>query len=161
MELLGSTDIKIWELAIQNVYIKGSSGYKRLLSRFKRPFQQGSQESKITAVIVLDKRLEDEPDLTALKVLVSAKLFKLNSFNSSKNTGKSTLKIKSNEVETARIDLADELYGTLGALMKYFRKNPKFIKTFFMSRQSENLSKLSGAGSSRRLFLNIFLRVRY
>lgn len=69
--------------------------------------------------------------MAPLKVMVDNKLIQLNSLKSGKNTGKSTANVLGDAVETARVELAQELYGVLGNLMFHFRVKPSLIIPFF------------------------------
>ncbi len=131
LETLRSTDIKKWDIIIQGVFMRGTVGYKALLPKGRKPFQSGSQEDKVASVSALSLALTGISPLVGLKTLVDAKLLILNNSKTLKNTGKSTTGTDSDAVETAKKDLGNELYGTLGNLMFHFRTNPTAITPFF------------------------------
>jgi hypothetical protein len=128
---LGETDIKIWDNAIQAIFMRGTTGYKALLAHGRKDFQSGSAEDKVTATEALSIALTGIVGLNAVKVLVDAKIILLNNTKTGKDSGISNTKINSDDVETKRITLAQELYGVLGNLMFHFRANPSLIIPFF------------------------------
>jgi len=141
LETLRSTDSKLWDRMIQMVYAKGTVGYKKLMPNGKGDLQSGTQLEKVDAVAALSLALVGEVALAAVKVLVDAKLAILNAAKSGKNTGKSTTNVFSNAVENARVALAQEIYGTLGNLMFYFRVTPSDIAAFFDLQAIRNLEQ--------------------
>jgi hypothetical protein len=138
---LGNSDIKDWDIAIQGVYKKGTVGYKALLAHGRKPFQTGSQEDKVAACEALAIALFGIVSLAAVLALVNAKIILLNNAKNTKDTGKSNSNFDSGTVETARVTLAGELYGTLGMLMFHFRMNPSLISSFFNVMIIRNLGQ--------------------
>ena len=128
---LGESDIKIWDIMIQQVCMKGTTAYKALLAHGRKPFQSGGAEDKVSVCEALSLALVGIVGLNPVKLLVDAKILALNNAKSIKDTGISNTKINSNDVESCRVTLAQELYGVLGNLMYHFRANPSLILPFF------------------------------
>jgi hypothetical protein len=138
---LGSSDIKDWDILIQGVYKKGTVGYKALLPHGRKPFQTGSQEDKVSACEALAIALFGIVALGAVLTLVNAKIVLLNNAKNAKDTGKSNTGFDSGTVESTRVTLAGELYGTLNMLMYHFRMNPSLIIPFFNVMAIRNLGQ--------------------
>jgi hypothetical protein len=124
---LRSRKIEDWDLAIQNVYRQKTPQYIALLPRHRAPFQNGSQQQRITAVATLSLAIGSDAALQTLKTEVDAFYDELTAANSTQKGSKSTKSGTSTVVETDRIALGTGLYGVLGRLMDFFKDTPEAI----------------------------------
>ena len=124
---LSSEKIEDWDLAIQNVYRQKTPQYIALLPRHRRPFQNGSQQQRITAVAALSLAIGSDAALQTLKADVDAFYNELTAANATQKGSKSTKSGTSTAVETDRIALGTALYGVLGRLMDFCKETPEAI----------------------------------
>ncbi len=129
---LSSNQIQEWDLAIQNVYRQNTPQYIALLPQHRKPFQQGTQQSKITAVGALSLAIGTDAKLQDLKADVDTFQNALVLANASQKDGKSNKSGSSAEVEADRIVLGIVLYGILGQLMDYYKETPEMIATVIL-----------------------------
>ncbi len=129
---LGSEIIQEWDLAIQNEYRQDTPQYTALLPRYRQPFQNGSQEDRITAVGALSLAIGDDTALQSLKTEVDSLHDALVTANFTQKGSKSMKSGSSDELEASRIGLGQALYGVLGMLMNLYKDAPESIASFFL-----------------------------
>ena len=143
LKQLGAQQIEDWDLAIQNVYRQKTPQYMALLPRHRQPFQNGSQQDRITAVGALSLAIGDDAKLQTLKTDVDAAHDALVAALNSQKGSKSIKGGSSSDVKAKRIALATGLYGALGALMYYFMQTPDVIGNFFLLEALRNKEQVS------------------
>lgn len=131
-QLLDQATAKIndWDLAIQNVYRRGTPQYKALLSRGHAPFNQGSQTSRMAAFKALSINLTGVAALATTKTAVDAYYALLDTANTTQKGSKTTTNSYSTNVEAARLSACNGLYVVLGGLMQKFYDNTSKIGDF-------------------------------
>ena len=128
---LSSQKIDDWEFATQQQYRKNTPEFIDIFPNGRSPFQSGSQEDRLAAVSTLSKKLNDYDSLEALRIDVNSFLASLTaSFNSQKST-KAGTKMESGALEAARVKVCEELFGTYGALIQFYRKTPLEVGNYF------------------------------
>jgi hypothetical protein len=130
-DLLGNTWIVTWDNTIQLVYNTKSTVYKTVLKNRRKPFQRGSQGDKLIALKAFAVLLTGVSGLSAVLADVNAKIAILQALVDGHATNKSSVKIASTAVETARVTVGQQLYGVLGQLMDIFNATPGSIGAFF------------------------------
>lgn len=129
---LRGTQVQEWDLAIQNVYRQNTPPYIALMPRHRTPFQQGTQQERISAVGALSLAIGKDPKLQSLKASVDEFYDELVTANNSQKGSKSTKSGSSAELEADRITLGITLYGVLGLLMNHYQSTPAAIAPFFL-----------------------------
>lgn len=131
-QLLDQSTAKIndWDLAIQNVYRRGTPQYKAILPNGHNPFQRGTQTSRIAAFKALSINLSGIAALTTTKTAVDAFYTLLDTANTTQKGSKTTTNSFSSNVEAARIAACDGLYSVLGGLMQKYNTNTAKIADF-------------------------------
>jgi hypothetical protein len=129
---LSSTHIETWDIAIQGVYRKGTPQYIAWLPDGRKPFQSGSIESRINAVAALALAMGVPPlPLAATLVDINAKHAALVAARATQQGEITDTGEFSTELETARLNCAEDLYGNLGLLMNHFKETPEAIAGYF------------------------------
>ena len=123
--------IEDWDIRIQNIYKKSTDTYKALLPNGRKPFQTGSQESKIGAVSTLIQNIGTNAQLATLKAEIVTVSGLLEAAESNKNQKLTTTKTDSSGVEAAHLDACTGMYFNLGSLMSHFAKTPENIEDYF------------------------------
>ncbi len=130
-QLVSSTYIRDWDIAIQAVYNIKTTIYKSLLHDRRKPFQTGSYGDKLAALQALALALVGVTGLSAVLADVNAKVGVIQGLMNTASTHKSGASTASTNLETARGLLGIELYGILGQLMDYFRSTPASVADYF------------------------------
>jgi len=147
---LRNTYINAWDAAIAVVYAKGTTRYKALLPYGHGPFQSGSQEDIIDAIQTLITTIGTDADLADVKNdVVAFELLITNAINAQK-TAITTTKTKSNELETARINMCDAQYADLGSLMTHFASNRSVIGDYFDLLTIRNIMQMVFQGHVKK-----------
>jgi hypothetical protein len=147
---LRNTNINAWDAAIAVVYAKGTTRYKALLPYGHSPFQSGSQEDIIDAIQTLITTIGTDADLADVKAnVVAFELLITNAINAQK-TAITTTKTKSNELETARINMCDAQYADLGSLMTHFASNRIVIGDYFDLLTIRNIMQMVFQGHVKK-----------
>lgn len=128
---LSSEKIRDWDIAIQGVYKDDSPQYIGLLPNKRTPFQNGSQEDRLSAVNALAIAIGTDAALDTVKADVLAYYNLLTTTLGIQKGSISTTGNSSDAVEAARIALGTELYGALGQLMNYYKETPEAAGAYF------------------------------
>ena len=128
---LSSLKIKQWDAQIQVVHLEGTSDYIALLPSGRGPFQKGAYDVRIAEVAALAERLTAYPALAALQVQVETYRATLLNARDLQQQKEGLVKQASETLNTIRIELANQLYKNLGALMVKYYQNPLQIERFY------------------------------
>jgi len=128
---LSSKRIRDWDIQIQVVYSNDTPEYVSILPKGRNPFQKGSYEHIINNVNALAKSLADYPALAATKTDVENFYAEMLSKRNTQQVKEEGVRLKSEELEKARVESAITMYGNLGILMDKFRYNTENVKRFF------------------------------
>jgi hypothetical protein len=128
---LSDVKLKLWDVAVQNVFIEGSSDYKAVFNNGRSVFRQGTYESRIGEVEALSKVLKDYPALAALQTEVTAYHRELVGIRDVQRQREEKVDLCSDNLEIARKAVSDIMYANLGALMNKFYRSPLLVEKFF------------------------------
>lgn len=131
LDILRSTKIRSWDIAIQNVYAVNSTQYMALLPNRRRPFQQGTQTQRMSAVHALSLAIGTDASLATTKTDVDIFYTQLNNALTTQKGGLTTKNTQSDAVEAARIAMCTGQYANLGALIQHFAATPDSIGQYF------------------------------
>ncbi len=140
-QLLRSTYIRDWDIAIQSVYNIKTAMYKLLMPDRRTPYQTGSEEDKLGFLQALSLGLVGVAGLAAVKTDVDAKIVIIQGFMNARTTNKAGSRTASDNVEEARVALAEEMYGILGQLMDHNRATPEATGNYFDVSAIRNLEQ--------------------
>lgn len=123
--------VRIWEPMVLVVYPSGSPEFKAIFPDGRKPFNSGAYETRISAVKALKMKLETDPLLSGVAVLVSSFYNVLYSARSTQQEKEGLLKDLSSQRENQRIVLAKALYTVLAGLMSRFAGDTEQLKNYF------------------------------
>lgn len=128
---LAMARINAWDSAIQVVYPIGSSRYLEMLPHGHAPFQAGTQEERKAAVEALAISIGADAALAALLTLVTDFYTVLEKADTLQKGAFTDVNTASENLETARVAMAEGQYGNLGALMQHFKNAPDKAAKYF------------------------------
>jgi hypothetical protein len=141
LKQLSTEKIETWDLAIQNLYRDTTAQYIALLPYHRIPFQNGSQDDRITAVEALIKAIGDDTKLKDIKKEIQDFYDQLATDYNTQKGSKSSTSNNSDAVEAARIASATMLYGILGELMSHFKATPAEVGNYFDLQTLRNIEQ--------------------
>ena len=130
-ERLRGTDIQKWDVAIQAIYPRDTSMYKTLLPHFRKPFQNGSIESKISALKNLIEAIGDDVKLATVKLDVENFLSSLTLAIENQENQFIQIEFATNNLEAKRLAAAEGMMYVYGKLISKFYKNLRMIDYYF------------------------------
>lgn len=128
---LSSSKIRQWDIWIQNVYLDNTPQYLMLLPSGRNPFQKGSYETRINAVLMLETNLGSFANLA--NVLADVKAYRLQ-LEQARTTQQGMEKSSANAVkavEDRRLELAQVMQGVFGGLILRYYTNLAQVETFY------------------------------
>ena len=128
---LSKTQIKSWDIKIQNVYEDHTDEYKSIIHSGRAPFQSGTYEQRLLAVQSLAISLAAYPLLSTVLTSVQAfaTAFQNARLHQQELEGADTnLRV---ELEQAREDLALVMHRIFGQLIFLFAHQPGTIQSFY------------------------------
>ncbi len=139
---LGFEKINAWDVAIASVYAKGTVRYQQMFPNGHGPFQHGTQDEKVEAINSLSIAIGADVALAAVKLDVDNFYIAITLAVDTQKTSIETTKVKSNELEAARVEMCDAQYVDLGSLMAHYVSNKVFIGTFFDLLTIRNITQM-------------------
>ena len=128
---LGFEKVNAWDAAIQIVFPKGSTGYLSLFPSGHYPFQQGTQQQRKAAASTLSITIGSNVDLETVKEDIDAFIVLLTDADTAQQSAFNAVGVAANDLETARIAMANEQYANLGAMMRQYKTNPSVAADYF------------------------------
>lgn len=128
---LSSKKIRQWDIWIQNEYLDDTPQYLMLLPTGRKPYQSGSYEARINAVLVLEANLGSFANLA--NVLADVKAFRVQ-LEQARTTQQAMEKGSANSVkavEDRRFELAQVMQGVFGGLILRYYTNLAQVETFY------------------------------
>ena len=128
---LSRTQIKSWDVKIQNVYEDHTADYKLIMHSGRAPFQSGTYEQRLLAVQALAVSLAAYPLLSTVLTSVQAFATAFQNARSQQQElegGDTNLRV---ELEQAREDLALVMHRIFGQLIFLFAHQPGTIQSFY------------------------------
>lgn len=126
-------EIRKWEGAVRNIYVEDSPQERSIFAGKRNPFVQGTYEDRIGAVGSLAARLAADTN-AAIRAFAPTVLSFYNLILSARDVQQNKeglLGLLSDTREQQRILVANELYATLGGLMRKFKADPQQVARFF------------------------------
>ena len=124
-------DVEAWQVSIKAVYIEGSPRFKALFPKGKKTLNSGKQQNRLNAVATLITTIGSDANLAAVKITVETFYTALNLAFNTKDTAKESTKTDSTAIETARINLMDEMEGNYGLLINANKTTPTLAAKYF------------------------------
>lgn len=132
---LSGLRIKQWDIAIQGVFLDGTSEYTQLLPNGRGPFQQGAYDLRIAEVKALQTRLSPftgaNPTLAALAATVGTFHTEVKGLRDLQQGQEGAVNTASTAVEAQRVASANLMFQNLGRLMEKFFLLPVRIEDFY------------------------------
>ena len=128
---LSSYWIKKWDIAVQSHFLEGTVEYTMLLGDRRTPFQSGSYEERVSKIRSFASRLQDFPQLATIQAEVSQYATDIENARTKQQGYEYKESTYSNELEAARLRLAQAMFGVLGALQRRFWDNLETIETLY------------------------------
>jgi len=130
--LLVMTDkINDYDLAVQNVFRKGTPEYVTIFPQGHKPFQRGEKDMRIKAVETLVQALAAYPALPATQTLDGAYYTQLNNASTTQEGQKGNTGTDSDDVLHAVEAAMTGLYKVLGTCMAQFADDTHVIEPLF------------------------------
>lgn len=131
LDELSSSRIAQWDITVQNVFLRGTPDYAKILPKGRGPFQKGGQEARILAVKTLAEALAPYAQFAALRTSVQTFHTTLKTARDEQQGTEGEIATASQNCEDARVALAIGLYANLGRLMEKFAAEPLRVADFF------------------------------
>ena len=128
---LNDTKLDQWVPQVQVAYADSTPEYLTLFPNGRTPFTSGAYDIRINTVKALGDNLASYPGLVATKTDVDAFYTTLLSTRADQQQKEETVRLKSDLLETERVNTAVGMYTTLGNLMAKFASDPAQIDRFF------------------------------
>ena len=142
---LSSQKIRQWDIWIQNVYLDNTPQYLMLLPNGRNPFQSGSYESRINAIVALEANLGSFAVLANVLADVTAFRQQIEQARTTQQGVEKAVSDTVKAVEDRRVELAQVMQGVFGGLILRYFKNIAQVETFY---ELKYLRTSSGNGSS-------------
>ena len=124
------TKINKWDIQVQNVFEKNTTGYKTLFPNGHYPFNSGAIDTRVMAVNTLGAALT-LPAFAALKLEVDDFYSLLDGARDSHESAKGGTQEMSETLENKRKVIMTEQYRDLGFMINKGAENPNMIGPFF------------------------------
>lgn len=139
-----------WELQIYLLFPKGTPNATILLPQGRKPFQNGTYESRIQEIKTLGNKPLMVASLPALSVVILAFHTQIESARQlQQSSGEGQVKALRTLRETARVSMCQAMFGNLGLLMNHYKTNPAQVANYFdlvlLRTKSKDESEVSTA----------------
>ena len=128
---LSGTKARKWESAVIVEYDKGTEEHTTIFPQGRSPFQNGTIDERVAAVLSLKGILADFPSLATVLTDVDAFHTQLKTARDAQQTKEQLKAQASTDLETARKDIAIMLYRNMGALMDLFGDETAQIANYY------------------------------
>ena len=143
LDLLSSTKIKAWDIAIQGIYINNTPEYAHLLPHHRTPFQISTVEKRVAALVNLIAAIGTDASLATVKTSVSAFLLQLQTAIGAQATQITGIDTAIVNMETASNAASDEAFGIFGGFLTKFKATPKLIDIYMPVSFLQNIMQVS------------------
>ena len=143
LDQLSSTKIKAWDIAIQGVYVNTSTQYVNLLPHHRAPFQTGTIEKRVAALVNLIAAIGTDASLATVKTGVSAFLLQLQTAIAAQSTQITGIDTSITNLETSSNAASDEAFGIFGSFLTKFKATPKLIDIYMPVSFLQNIMQVS------------------
>jgi len=138
-----------WDLAVQNIYAKGTPGYIAVFPQGHKPFQTGGKDERVTAVETLSGSLgvaTAPPAFAPIKTDVDTFLTLIQNARTAQTGAKSSTGTESDQASAADINAMIGLYKVLGACINQFGSTPAVIEPLFDLATLRSIEQTAFAG---------------
>jgi hypothetical protein len=131
-QLLEQTKLKldVWEPAIMVVYPKTTPEFKAIMPQGRRPFTHGGKDSRIAALVSLEKALTGITELDTIKTSVNDFWHQLHDAHNEQQGSLSQTDQQNLGVEDARIKAMTQLFANFSNLQGFYPSNPELVATY-------------------------------
>ncbi len=129
-----NSEVRSWEGTVRYVFPEDSPNERTIFPNKRAPFQTGTYEQRISAILTLSEVLATfttQPLLVTLSATVLTFYNTIEAVRLLQTGGEIGITSKSAEVEADRIACAMGMYGNLGLLMNILRENPIGVEQFW------------------------------
>lgn len=131
MQDLSSTQIKQWNIWVQNVFLDGTPEYTMLFPQGRKTFQNGAYELRVDAIRTLSLTLNNFAELSTVKQAVDLFLTKINTVRTNQQQMESMVQAARQNLEYQRLALANTMHRIFGFLVYKFYQNPVEVERFY------------------------------
>jgi hypothetical protein len=131
LQTLSADKIDLWDIAVQNVYRKGTPQYKAIFPKGRKPFQNGKKDDRIDAVDALYQALTGIVALATTRTDVHTFYGNLSDARNAQEGAKGDTESDSGDLTAAASAAMVGLYKVLGACINQFPDNPTSIDALF------------------------------
>ena len=143
IDLLSSTKIKGWDIAIQIVYDNKTPEYAHLLPHHRAPFQAGSVGKRESALINLVAAIGTDVSLATVKTSVSAFLTSLQTAMTAQSTQITSIDTAIVNLEASSNTASDAAFGIFGGFLAKFSVTPKLTDAYFPVNLLNSIAQLT------------------
>ena len=143
IDLLTSTNIRTWDVAIQAVYDVKTTQYKNLLPHHRYPFNSGTIASRTIAINNLLTAMGTDVKLAATKTIVANFALLLKNATELQTSQIKGIDAAILVMETTSNDASDEAFKVFGSLLVKFYKTPKAADIYFPIAMLQTVSQSS------------------
>lgn len=140
---LSGVEIRRWDVEIQMTYDIATNDYRLFLPYGREPFQKGTYDMRIEAVMTLGDLLSADPQLQGLGARVLAFGQQLDDLRGQQQGVEGNNDDNVDDLEAKREELAIILYGAFARLLAHYYRTPKRVDNFYelkYFRRSRNSS---------------------
>jgi len=121
-----------WELQIYLQFAKGTPSATALLPQGRKPFQNGTYDSRIQEIKVLGEKCAPIGVLQPLSVIILAFHVQLESARQlQQSSGEGQVASLRTLRETARVSMCIAMFGNLGLLLNHYKTDPEQVANYF------------------------------
>lgn len=131
MDDITDETLDVWEGQVAYHYPRKTPTFIAIFPNGRTAFTNGKYEERLLALDVLSLTLGEYPVLAALKTDVDAKITVIRAARNQQRVQYGKVGMKSNEVEQARVALAELLDNNLCKLKIKYRKNLSIVENYF------------------------------
>jgi hypothetical protein len=123
--------LDIWEGKVTNFFPKNTPTYLAIFPNGRTAITNGKYEERLLALDAFSLTLGNYVQLASLKTEVDAKITEIKAARNQQRVQYGKVSMKSNEVEQARVALADLFDNNLCKLKIKYRKNLSIVENYF------------------------------
>ena len=131
---LSNLKVRQWDIAIQGVYLDNTPQYLDLMANGRAPFQRGSYDEKINAILVLANKLGKYPALATLQTSVQAYYDQIVAARSAQQGVEYDDTNLRKLLEKQRFTLATTLHKVFGFLIYKYGDDISLVESYYELR---------------------------
>lgn len=142
---LSNLKARQWDIAIQGVYLDNTPQYLDLMANGRSPFQKGSYDEKINAILVLANKLGNYPALATLQTSVQAYYDQIVAARSTQQGVEYDDTNLRKLLEKQRLILATTLHKVFGFLIYKYGDDVSLVESYYELRYLRDTSSSNQA----------------